>query len=78
MILEEEDKILKMRKLRNKYKKFMYKITNDIGEQKKLVGNIQQVVESIYEEVPGTTKPLFKVLVIQMSVINEDTIGAHA
>ncbi len=32
MILEEEDKILKMRKLRNKYKKFMYKITNDIGE----------------------------------------------
>ncbi len=32
MTSEEEDKILKMRRLRNKYKKFMYKIANDTGE----------------------------------------------
>jgi hypothetical protein len=35
------------------------------------------VVENIYEEIQGTTKPLSEVLVIQMSVINEDTVGAH-
>jgi hypothetical protein len=32
MILEEEDKILKMMRLRNKCKKFLYKITNDTDE----------------------------------------------
>ncbi len=78
MTLEEEDNILKMRRLRNKCKKFLYKITNDTSEQKKLVGNTEHVVEDIYEEIQGTTKPLFEVLVIQMSVINEDTVGAHA
>jgi len=32
MTSKEEDKILKMRRLRNKYKKFLYKTANDIGE----------------------------------------------
>lgn len=65
MTSKEEDKILKMRRLRKKYKKFLYKTANDIGEQRKLVGNIEHVVENIYEEIQGTTKPLFEVLVIQ-------------
>lgn len=71
---KEEDRIIRMKKLRNMYKKIPTQgtklIANDIGVQMEQVGITKHVVEHIYDAAqPCTTCALLEVLIFQLNVV---------